>query len=117
MAYAAGRLAALVPEVTTADALWFQANELPLYQCMGPAVLSFLGSLWRDAESAASHRRSPVHFWSERYKSKMREINVDLLYIADACECSVPIAPSRLKHANASLELFAMKSFQKGELI
>lgn len=72
-------------------------------------------ALWQDATFAASYRRVPVHFCSELYKRRIREMDADLLCTVDACVYSVPKAPSKIKHSNACLEAIAAKTFQKCE--
>lgn len=58
-----------------------------------------------------------MHCWSEPYKSRMREMHVDLLRIADACACFAILAPSKIKHCRAGLRVFAARMFRKGEVI
>lgn len=45
----------------------------------------------------------------------MREVEADVLCIADACACSVTIVPLKIKHSSARLGVFAAGKFQKGE--
>lgn len=53
---------------------------------------------------------------NEPDKSWKREVDVDLLLTANACLCFVTIALSKDKHFNTGLEIFAAKTFQKGEI-
>lgn len=76
-------------------------------------MLAFLGSLCQDAELAALHIRQAVHSWNESNKSWIRMMSSDVLRIEVACACSVPIAPSKIKHSSASLGMFAARKFQK----
>lgn len=54
---------------------------------------------------------------SELYDSMMREVNADLLCIADSCAFSVTIKPLILKRSIAGLEWFATSTLQRGEAI
>lgn len=47
-AMAAVEVAFLVPDVATADPLWYLSDELLLYQFMSGVLLSLLGSSWED---------------------------------------------------------------------
>lgn len=47
----------------------------------GLRLFVLLGALWQDVELAISHRRRPVHLWSEpqsHNKSLMRKTDVDV---------------------------------------
>lgn len=113
---AAVKVASLIPEGAAADLLPYPSDKPPLYYCINCGVLSFLRSLEQNAESRASHRSRPMHFWSKPYKGRMRKVEADLLGIADACACSATIALSKIKHSNAGLGLFAGKTFQRSEV-
>lgn len=58
----------------------------------------------------------PVHCLGERYRSRMKEVEVEQLRIADAYSCEVKIEPPRTKHPEAGLNLFAVKTFSKGDI-
>lgn len=78
-------------------------------------MLSLLGGLWQKAKFDAAHWRRPLHFWSEQKKSRMLQTDFNLLRVTDTSACFVNIAPSKVKHSDAGLELFAAKAAQKSE--
>lgn len=106
-----------MPEMPSADPLWSPPDGLPLHQCLSPGVMHFLGSLWHDAEFVQSHMKLPVHCWHQQYLARLREVDVDILRVADACACSVTIAPSKIRHPSAGLGVFASRTFQKDDII
>lgn len=79
---------------------------------MAESVFLVLGSPWQDVKLAASHERCPVHFWCKPYKSRMREMDVELHRIADASACSITIASSKSKLSNAAVAVLAARTFQ-----
>lgn len=54
-----------------------------------------------------------MYSWSRLYKSKVQEVNVDLFCIADACARSVTTGPSSIKHSNAGLGVFIVRTFSE----
>lgn len=65
-AEAAELMAGLVPEAATAEPPLCSPDELPLYYCLSLVVLTFLGSLWQDAELSCTYSMSPLHCWTGR---------------------------------------------------
>lgn len=47
----------------------------------------------------------------------MREVDEELLQIANGCACSAITVRLKIKHANAALRLFAARTFQKGDIV
>lgn len=45
----------------------------------------------------------------------MREVDAFVLWIADACAFSVNVVPSKIKHFNAGVEVFAARTFEEGK--
>lgn len=58
-----------------------------------------------------------MHFGNEPYKDRMRDVDVDLLRIADEGACSVTLAPSYIKHSSACLGITTARTSQKGEAV
>lgn len=76
-AEAAITVTSLAPKIEPADQPWSFQDELSLYQCTRRDVLSFLGLLWQNVESADLHRDRPVHCRSEPYKRRMQEMDAE----------------------------------------
>lgn len=107
-------MASLVRKVAILSLLRFPPNGLPLYKMHGSRCALFYWAALA-AELADVHSRRPVHSWSKPYKSRMREVDGDLLRIADECACSVTKTPSKIKHCSAGLRVFKASMSRKGE--
>lgn len=97
--------------------LWSLPDGLPLHHCLSPDVMHFLGPLWHDAELVPSHMKRRAHHSSQQCLDRLQEVDVSVLRVSDACECSVTTASSKISRPSAELDVFASKAFQKDDII
>lgn len=106
-AEAAGVVEELMPKVGTSDELRSRLSGLPLYRFLSPHVLACLGSPLLNVYFAGTHLMRLLHCRGQPYQSRMPEMDVKQLRIADTYSCRVIKAPSKSEERNDGQGVFA----------
>lgn len=114
---AAEAVARLVSEMAAADPLWSPPDQLTLYHCSSLDVSACLGLFWQGTQLAGTPCMRPVQCWSRPFCSRMRDVAVEQLEIADAYSCRMTALPSRIKSSIARLGALAAMMVDKGDVV
>lgn len=102
-------------EVAAADILQSPPDGLLLYSCLCSGGPACLGSFRPDTEFAGTHSVRLMHCWYELYRSSKLKVDVEQLCIGDTYSCRLGVAPSRIWHSNAGLDVSVTKTFSSGD--
>lgn len=72
---------------------------------------------WQDERLPGTNSMLPKHCYDDPLRSRMRELHLKELRIADAYSCQATTAPSTTRSRNAGLSVLAAGTFDKGDSI
>lgn len=99
------------------DPRWSAPPNLPQYQCLPKALVTYLSALHCDRRIFVKYANTSVGNWPRNYQALLNNTPPLQLLAADCVSTNLTLGPSSIKHPRVGLGVFAAEHFPPGYVL